>query len=146
MLRMESPYFNDMIASMKVPPKRKGNRYKPYTMRIWCASMKVPPKRKGNFSPAALARRCWRGLNESPSEKEGKFTDSVHDFALAAASMKVPPKRKGNCLLTQSILLPVSSASMKVPPKRKGNLNRAVRLAAHLIAASMKVPPKRKGN
>ena len=37
------------------------------------------------------------GLNESPSEKEGKcrLTFGTVDTA-AVASMKVPPKRKGN--------------------------------------------------
>ena len=37
------------------------------------------------------------GLNESPSEKEGKFqTQSLLHTLLQSASMKVPPKRKGN--------------------------------------------------
>ena len=39
-------------ASMKVPPKRKGNN--PAQRGRLCdgqASMKVPPKRKGNFTP-----------------------------------------------------------------------------------------------
>ena len=36
------------------------------------ASMKVPPKRKGNTRPGKSPTRP-RGLNESPSEKEGKW-------------------------------------------------------------------------
>ena len=59
-------------------------------------------------------------LNESPSEKEGKYGDRVGDVTLRPASMKVPPKRKGN----DAVILGVhseSDASMKVPPKRKGN-------------------------
>ena len=36
-------------------------------------------------------------LNESPSEKEGKFTEQRGLFlAVTKPSMKVPPKRKGN--------------------------------------------------
>ncbi len=36
-------------------------------------------------------------LNESPSEKEGKFDDFFFlDVAVPSPSMKVPPKRKGN--------------------------------------------------
>ena len=62
------------------------------------------------------------GLNESPSQKEGKYLlPALILIGLWLASMKVPPKRKGN--------YPVSTApsarlqaSMKVPPKRKGNL------------------------
>ena len=61
-------------ASMKVPPKRKGNRNpKGPSQHTTTASMKVPPKRKGN-----LRRRG--GLART----------------LPCASMKVPPKRKGN--------------------------------------------------
>ena len=36
------------------------------------ASMKVPPKRKGNTRCRPSARCRRRCLNESPSEKEGK--------------------------------------------------------------------------
>ena len=60
-------------------------------------------------------------LNESPSEKEGKYSlprRIVRSFLLA--SMKVPPKRKGN--ITDSVHDASGAiASMKVPPKRKGN-------------------------
>ena len=36
-------------------------------------------------------------LNESPSEKEGKFVSAVVERGeTVAPSMKVPPKRKGN--------------------------------------------------
>ena len=60
-------------ASMKVPPKRKGNAVDArQTADSRQASMKVPPKRKGNL----------RGS---------------HSIEIASkASMKVPPKRKGN--------------------------------------------------
>ena len=34
--------------------------------------MKVPPKRKGNTSRDDLEENVEAGLNESPSEKEGK--------------------------------------------------------------------------
>ena len=62
------------MASMKVPPKRKGNP-KLYVWRCqrWLASMKVPPKRKGNVPALAMPGRFSPGLNESPSEKEGKL-------------------------------------------------------------------------
>ena len=39
------------------------------------ASMKVPPKRKGNCSRRCGNPRRGFGLNESPSEKEGKSLD-----------------------------------------------------------------------
>ena len=58
--------------------------------------MKVPPKRKGN--PFVPLRRCasFSLLNESPSEKEGKFHTPKQTKGLSKSSMKVPPKRKGN--------------------------------------------------
>ena len=60
-------------------------------------------------------------LNESPSEKEGKFAISVIPAERPFASMKVPPKRKGNAGSPGSSVGQSSDASMKVPPKRKGN-------------------------
>ena len=49
------------MASMKVPPKRKGNVGA--VVRLgWSglASMKVPPKRKGNYREDRLARKRYR--------------------------------------------------------------------------------------
>ena len=61
--------------SMKVPPKRKGNgRVHRENAGAGFPSMKVPPKRKGNGLEFAtrFVVRMW-ALNESPSEKEGKY-------------------------------------------------------------------------
>ena len=68
--------------SMKVPPKRKGNRFTPYLKYGGIVpSMKVPPKRKGNSSPIPSHAAC-QTLNESPSEKEGKWVQktSTRDY------------------------------------------------------------------
>ena len=84
-------------ASMKVPPKRKGNPIVTSASgRPPVASMKVPPKRKGN----------------------GEMVDCV--TTPGGASMKVPPKRKGNAPHLPHVKF-IARASMKVPPKRKGN-------------------------
>ena len=61
-----------------------------------CASMKVPPKRKGNHPDSAAHHHGWNRLNESPSEKEGKLVRPAGTAHPKRASMKVPPKRKGN--------------------------------------------------
>ena len=59
--------------------------------------MKVPPKRKGNTtSPSPTRSQEPSALNESPSEKEGKFVLNLLSNFRIAPSMKVPPKRKGN--------------------------------------------------
>ena len=107
--------------------------------------MKVPPKRKGNSVASWLSSGTLSGLNESPSEKEGKCVRSTRAFRVRRASMKVPPKRKGNDNARARCHWFVP-ASMKVPPKRKGN--KLIRAARNLSKdkASMKVPPKRKGN
>ena len=132
------------------------------------ASMKVPPKRKGNGSTRAVANRGHVCLNESPSEKEGKFRRGDLYYESLKASMKVPPKRKGNCSLLNGSTAQ-AAASMKVPPKRKGNFRGEFRGVLRIVrlnespsekegkfecvvldgeadGASMKVPPKRKGN
>ena len=84
-------------------------------------SMKVPPKRKGNAG-GANCRTFTHTLNESPSEKEGKWaTVNKAECMAFYPSMKVPPKRKGN-LAARSSVLSLVVPSMKVPPKRKGNL------------------------
>ena len=154
---------------MKVPPKRKGNHATPAPIfQNRNASMKVPPKRKGNGSTRAVANRGHVCLNESPSEKEGKFRRGDLYYESLKASMKVPPKRKGNCSLLNGSTAQ-AAASMKVPPKRKGNFRGEFRGVLRIVrlnespsekegkfecvvldgeadGASMKVPPKRKGN
>ena len=60
--------------------------------------MKALPKRKGNFPPEFLQELQGSSgrLNESPSEKEGKFGVFPVPTTPRPPSMKVPPKRKGN--------------------------------------------------
>ena len=83
--------------------------------------MKVPPKRKGNCCRGDNSKSQLCTLNESPSEKEGKFVDQIPEAqGTCSPSMKVPPKRKGNAAGCRSNRRLVSP-SMKVPPKRKGN-------------------------
>ena len=60
------------------------------------SSMKVPPKRKGNCSRYPIRRCAVMLLNESPSEKEGKYSSLASGPKYDQSSMKVPPKRKGN--------------------------------------------------
>ena len=60
---------------MKALPKRKGN-YGSGAIGpdVEPASMKALPKRKGNPEHDARYRPVGGGLNESPSEKEGKYS------------------------------------------------------------------------
>ena len=60
--------------SMKAPPKRKGNGLLRGENCFQCApSMKAPPKRKGNTVLRLIPYSDIYTLNESPSEKEGKY-------------------------------------------------------------------------
>ena len=56
------------------PSEKEGKSAPSHTLLslIQHASMKVPPKRKGNRSRRLVMGLCLSGLNESPSEKEGK--------------------------------------------------------------------------
>ena len=67
-----------------------------------------------------LKAGVYPSLNESPSEKEGKYPGKFRGLCDGQASMKALPKRKGNARPV-AILGPRDSASMKALPKRKGN-------------------------
>ena len=56
--------------------------------------MKVPPKRKGNLRPwsGASGYSC---LNESPSQKEGKFAHSIPGETINPRLNESPSKKEG---------------------------------------------------
>ena len=57
---------------MKVPPKRKGNSYTKRWKPVFAALNESPSEKEGKFH-SLNDRRCRNhALNESPSEKEGK--------------------------------------------------------------------------
>ena len=62
-----------IYASMKVPPKRKGNRHRTVPGLGLVASLNESPSEKeGKWRPARRLPVAALCLNESPSEKEGK--------------------------------------------------------------------------
>ena len=82
---------------MKVPPKRKGNNCVPAGRRLRPVGLNESPSEKeGKYEFIRRNQICLRRLNESPSEKEGKSDTKYDNEQVALASMKVPPKRKGN--------------------------------------------------
>ena len=84
-------------ASMKALPKRKGNSFAPRDHSTGNqASMKALPKRKGNETLRNTPKDTPKSLNESPSEKEGKYRLVHAKSRRSKASMKALPKRKGN--------------------------------------------------
>ncbi len=88
--------------------------------------MKAPPRRKGNALAQGLITQTPRRLNESPSQKEGKYFCFHRHAHSVDASMKVG--RPNAVALTEKNRHAHSvDASMKAPPKRKGNLRWLVR-------------------
>ena len=55
-----------------------------------------PSEKEGKFQLAHGLIGRSNPLNESPSEKEGKFSAQIPLGVAVGPSMKVPPKRKGN--------------------------------------------------
>lgn len=84
-------------------------------------SMKVPSNRRGNRKRASFSPSVSQPLNESPSEKEGKYhCGGLATAAAASASMKVSVRKRRNCCF-QGLSHPHARASMKALPTRKGN-------------------------
>ena len=110
-------------ASMKALPKRKGNDVCAMAVDGCClgaASMKALPKRKGNLD-AFLLKFENQGLNESPSEKEGKLSSSRSCSLMSEGLNESPSEKEGKSRSTSSARAARVFASMKALPKRKGN-------------------------
>ena len=56
--------------------------------------MKVPPKRKGNSPYYVDSAAGFSGLNESPSEKEGKYLFIKSEYPLREHSLNESPSEK----------------------------------------------------
>ena len=86
-------------ASMKAPPKRKGNLMA-FLMPLSAQSRlnESPSEKEGKSLAMSIAPAGYSCLNESPSEKEGKYQREFEQIIRGEASMKAPPKRKGNTI------------------------------------------------
>ena len=81
-----------------------------------------PSEKEGKYADGNQQAKNEFSLNESPSEKEGKFLQ-LHDGAcleLCGALNESPSEKEGKFRFT-GLFLPGHTPSMKVPPKRKGN-------------------------
>ena len=87
---------------------------------------------------------CW-SLNESPSEKEGKYGFLDRVSASTSALNESPSEKEGKCksfVLSARLLWPLNES----PSEKEGKLVGYSSRPAWLPRPSMKVPPKRKGN
>ena len=82
-----------------------------------------PSEKEGKFSGLRLMGACSTTLNESPSEKEGKFIVPDGTGWGNRPLNESPSEKEGKSLPVRGERpsLP-PQPSMKVPPKRKGNL------------------------
>ena len=69
----------------------------------------------------AIAASSNISLNESPSEKEGKFGVDVTPLADVTSLNESPSEKEGKFEFLVLLYVLRVSPSMKVPPKRKGN-------------------------
>ena len=84
-------------ASMKALPKRKGNGFRPGD-KLYLVGLNESPSQKEGKATGVLQRGHGNGcLNESPSQKEGKVFGFYRNFHGKSASMKIPTKKQGNC-------------------------------------------------
>ena len=130
--------------------------------------MKALPKRKGNSSRRSRQPLAGDSLNESPSEKEGKWRSPSRSSSSSQASMKALPKRKGNFFFKDKEIAVVGlnespsekegkfvrGASSGIPccclnespSEKEGKSPSSRNPRAFPYYASMKALPKRKGN
>ena len=73
------------------------------------------------MAPKDIAAVHFPGLNESPSEKEGKFASSSGSILSDDRLNESPSEKEGKWRRTINAQIQTMVASMKVPPKRKGN-------------------------
>ena len=88
--------FMVVLACLNESPSKKEGKYErppPPGCFLHRASMKAPPKRKGNQVGYLSTRGSKPALNESPSEKEGKSLRELLS-ALARARLNESPSEK----------------------------------------------------
>ena len=135
-----------LTASMKAPPKRKGNAAACATAFIWTQHLNEGPYKivGKSLSPEALPP-CGASLNESPSQKEGKYLRHLDGGHNLRASMKVSARKRRNAVHCAPLAVGQHTSMKDLPKKRKGNRDDGGRCQC-LSVASMKVPTKKQGN
>ena len=106
--------------------------------------MKVPPKRTGNANIGSPRVVRASALNESPSEKEGKFCHCLAFYSEEVALNESPSEKEGKSR-TYGLPSRPSPALNESPSEKEGKYSMPT-LKRSSVAPSMKVPPKRKGN
>ena len=103
--------------------------------------MKAPPKRKGNLRWLVRACSANLTLNESPSEKEGKFEVVGGVSERGCPSMIVPRTRKGNNWAKKCTAEQIRALN-ESPSEKEGKYT--VRCAASRISSALNESPSEK--
>ena len=90
--------FMVVLACLNESPSKKEGKYErppPPGCFLHRASMKAPPKRKGNQVGYLSTRGSKPALDESPSEKAGKFSGLRTSLTLLIGLNESPPEKEG---------------------------------------------------
>ena len=105
---------------MKALPKRKGNIGRTLTLLQHLRLNESPSQKEGKFFHWSADGPLTLSLNESPSQKEGKWVFSSPSLHYIFCLNESPSQKEGK--LRKTVAVPeVHIASMKALPKRKGN-------------------------
>ena len=81
---------------MKVPPKRKGNlNASSGLLTFFVCLNESPSEKEGKFPPIWYKMSHLFGLNESPSEKEGKSASDTVGISENACLNESPSEKEG---------------------------------------------------
>ena len=80
---------------MKVPPKRKGNRSVSCAYHPPPSLNESPSEKEGKFAADGPANAAKGALNESPSEKEGKYNGQSARAPILPALNESPSEKEG---------------------------------------------------
>ena len=81
-----------------------------------------PSEKEGKYAPVITARNTTPSLNESPSEKEGKYQLRTPLRRRRFSLNESPSEKEGKYRVSHSPRRLFPGASMKALPKRKGNV------------------------
>ena len=80
---------------MKVPPKRKGNQGRLLRKFQHRPLNESPSEKEGKYVLQVKLMPCAQTLNESPSEKEGKYSISAAPICPRIALNESPSEKEG---------------------------------------------------
>ena len=103
-----------------------------------------PSEKEGKFTGTIKALSV-DPLNESPSEKEGKWLKNLVMVSFLCTLNESPSEKEGKCLSAPNLANGLSALN-ESPSEKEGKSCVELSRASFEFLPSMKAPPKRKGN